>query len=71
MICSERRLAGVAAPLARREPETRSLQPTQQLSALHDDGAGLDEIGPVLLGDVVVIALETPPRDPVGVGERV
>ena len=63
MICSERRLAGVAASLARREPETRSLQPTQQLSALHDDGACLDEIGPVLLGDVVVIALERSPRD--------
>jgi hypothetical protein len=57
--------------LGRGEPESRRLEATQQLAALHDGGAGRDHEIAVLLGDVVVIALETATRYLVGVGERV
>ena len=49
--------------LTRAEAQPRTLEPTQQLATLDHDGAGGDELVAVLLGDVVVIPLESSTRN--------
>lgn len=60
-----------SAALGRRQPETGTAQPTHELPALHVHGAGGDHLGPVLLGDVVVVALEPTSGEAGEVGEVV
>ncbi len=60
-----------ARSLGGRQAEAGSSQTADELSALDVLGTGGDQLVPVLLGDVVVIPLETSPRDPRAVGELV
>jgi hypothetical protein len=70
MLSTSRRLA-LRATLGGREAQTRSAKAANEIAAVHLDRTGLDHLGPILLGNVVVISLEPTPRDPLALGERV
>ena len=63
--------AGPGPPLGRAEPEAGGAQPPHQLTALDLDRARIEHRRAVLLGDVVVVALEGPPGDADAQGEGV
>ena len=63
LTCRRLRSAGAGPALRRAQPQPGGAQPAHQLAALDLDRAGGDHRRAVLLGDVVVIALEGPPRD--------
>jgi predicted metal-dependent HD superfamily phosphohydrolase len=60
---------GPRPPFGRTQTESGGAQPTHEFAALHDLGAGSDHVVAVLLGDVVVVALEPAARNPDLVGE--
>jgi predicted metal-dependent HD superfamily phosphohydrolase len=51
--------------LGRREAQAGTLESAEQHPTLDDDGAGGDQLRSELLGDVVMVALESSARDPV------
>lgn len=60
-----------AASLRGCQPEAGRLQPAKQLAALDHHGTTIDQQITVLLGHVVVVALEAASRNVVGGSERV
>lgn len=63
------RRAGEGPTLRRREAEPGGAESAQQHPTLHHLGTGTDQNRAEFLGDVVVVTLETSPRDAVRVGE--
>ena len=58
------------SPLGRRQPQTGRPQAAHELAALHLDRTRRNELGAMLLRDVVVIALETAARQSGHVSEH-
>jgi predicted metal-dependent HD superfamily phosphohydrolase len=62
---------GALATFGRAQPKSRCSQPPHELATLDVDGAGGDQLGSVLLGDVVVVSLEPAAGDAGAVSEVV
>ncbi len=63
---------GAAGPsLGGAETESSTSETADEFTALDLHGTRLDQLGAVLLGDVVVVTLESPTRDAGSIGERV
>ena len=57
--------------MRRREPKPAGPEAPNQFTALHCDRASIDQLGPVVLGNIVVIAVESTSWDAGGVREGV